>query len=96
VSRQPHIATLTTERDLKPLVSHALFYRPMTASSPLAPVAGANYPSEAWAVHPGLDAGVPLRDVQEAASHSDPMTTMRYDNPRKFHQTRDKVRVAWS
>jgi integrase/recombinase XerD len=24
-----------------------------------------------------LDAGVPLRDVQEAASHSDPRTTMR-------------------
>ena len=26
-----------------------------------------------------LDAGVPLRDVQEAASHADPKTTMRYD-----------------
>lgn len=26
-----------------------------------------------------LDAGVPLRDVQEAASHADPRTTMRYD-----------------
>ena len=26
-----------------------------------------------------LDAGVPLRDVQEAASHSDPSTTIRYD-----------------
>ena len=24
-----------------------------------------------------LDAGVPLRDVQEAASHADPRTTMR-------------------
>ena len=36
-----------------------------------------------------LDAGVPLRDVQEAASHADPRTTMRYDNPRKFHQTRE-------
>ena len=29
-----------------------------------------------------LDAGVPLRDVQEAASHADPRTTMRYDNSR--------------
>ena len=29
-----------------------------------------------------LDAGVPLRDVQEAASHSDPRTTMRYDRAR--------------
>ena len=26
-----------------------------------------------------LDAGVPLRDVQEAASHADPRTTMLYD-----------------
>jgi hypothetical protein len=33
-----------------------------------------------------LDAGVPLRDVQEAASHADPRTTMRYDNPRVLHQ----------
>lgn len=29
-----------------------------------------------------LDAGVPLRDVQEAASHSDPRTTSRYDRHR--------------
>jgi integrase/recombinase XerD len=29
-----------------------------------------------------LDAGVPLRDVQEAASHGDPRTTMRYDRAR--------------
>ncbi len=29
-----------------------------------------------------FDAGVPLRDVQEAASHADPRTTMRYDNSR--------------
>jgi len=28
------------------------------------------------------DAGVPLRDVQEAASHADPRTTMRYDRAR--------------
>ena len=41
--------------------------------------------------HPGaqneetvaLDAGVPLRDVQEAASHADPRTTMRYDRARR-------------
>ncbi len=38
--------------------------------------------------HPGkplttsLDAGVPLRDVQEAASHADPRTTIRYDRAR--------------
>ena len=30
-----------------------------------------------------LDAGVPLRDVQEAASHADPRTTMRYDRRRQ-------------
>ncbi len=29
-----------------------------------------------------LGAGVPLRDVQEAASHADPRTTMRYDRGR--------------
>jgi integrase/recombinase XerD len=29
-----------------------------------------------------LDAGVPLRDVQGAASHADPRTTMRYDRAR--------------
>ena len=29
-----------------------------------------------------LDACVPLRDVQEAASHADPRTTMRYDRAR--------------
>ncbi|TML85068.1 MAG: hypothetical protein E6G06_22235 [Actinobacteria bacterium] len=29
-----------------------------------------------------LDAGVPLRDVQEAASHADTRTTMRYDRGR--------------
>ncbi len=29
-----------------------------------------------------LDAGLPLQDVQEAASHADPRTTMRYDRAR--------------
>jgi site-specific recombinase XerD len=29
-----------------------------------------------------LDVGVPLRDVQEAASYADPRTTMRYDRAR--------------
>lgn len=29
-----------------------------------------------------LDASVPLRDVQEAASHADPRTTTRYDRAR--------------
>ncbi len=29
-----------------------------------------------------FDAGVPLRDVQEAASHPDPSTTIRYDRAR--------------
>jgi len=28
-----------------------------------------------------LDAGVPLRDVREAASHADPRTTMRRTRP---------------
>jgi integrase/recombinase XerD len=29
-----------------------------------------------------FDAGVPLRDVQEAASHADPRTAMRYERAR--------------
>jgi integrase/recombinase XerD len=33
-------------------------------------------------LHTSLDAGVPLRDVQEAASHADPRTTMQYDRAR--------------
>jgi integrase/recombinase XerD len=33
-------------------------------------------------VSTSFDAGVPLRDVQEAASHADPRTTMRYDRAR--------------
>jgi Phage integrase family len=37
-----------------------------------------------------LDAGVPLRDVQEAASHADPRTTMRYENSRELHQAGEK------
>jgi integrase/recombinase XerD len=43
-----------------------------------------------------LDAGVPLRDVQEAASHADPRTTMRYDNSRKLHQPGEKPQVSRS
>jgi integrase len=31
---------------------------------------------------PVFDAGVPLRDVQEAASHAEPRTTIRYDRAR--------------
>ncbi len=34
------------------------------------------------ALDASLDAGVPVRDVQEAASHADPRTTMRYDRER--------------
>ena len=34
-------------------------------------------------VSTSFDAGVPLRDVQEAASHADPRTTMRYDRARQ-------------
>jgi integrase/recombinase XerD len=34
-----------------------------------------------------LDAGVPLRDVQQAASQADPRTTMRYD---RGHQSPDR------
>ena len=39
-------------------------------------------PVQISCVTAALDAGVPLRDVQEAASHADPRTTMRYDRAR--------------
>jgi len=42
---------------------------------------------------PSMDAGVPMRDVQEAASHADPRTTMRSDSakagPRQPGPARD-------
>ena len=43
-----------------------------------------------------LDAGVPLRDVQEAASHADPRTTMRYDKSQVLHQPGEKPQVTRS
>ena len=42
---------------------------------------GPPHPRHAF-ITAALDAGVPLRDVQEAASHADPRTTMRYDRAR--------------
>ena len=43
-----------------------------------------------------LDAGVDLRDVQIAARHADPRTTMRYDNSRVLHQAGEKPQVTRS
>jgi integrase/recombinase XerD len=42
-------------------------------------------PDRLVSVHPSrmLDAGVDLRDVQIAARHADPRTTMRYDRARQ-------------
>jgi integrase/recombinase XerD len=47
----------------------------------LAKKIGPHTPGHAF-ITAALDAGVPLRDVQEAASHADPRTTMRYDRAR--------------
>ena len=41
-----------------------------------------------------LDAGVPLRNVQEAASHADPRITMRYDRARASLDRRATYIVA--
>ena len=38
-----------------------------------------------------LDAGVDLRDVQIAARHADPRTTMRYD---RAHRNLDRIRTT--
>jgi integrase/recombinase XerD len=43
-----------------------------------------------------FDAGVDLRDVQIAARHADPRTTMRYDNSRELHQPGEKPQVTRS
>jgi integrase len=43
-----------------------------------------------------LDAGVDLRDVQIAARHADPRTTMRYDKSRELHQPGEKPQVSRS
>jgi hypothetical protein len=45
-----------------------------------------------------LDAGVSLRDVQIAARHADPRTTMRYDRARKNldrHPTTTSLPPTW-
>jgi hypothetical protein len=50
---------------------------------------GSSFIAEAAA---GPAGSLPLRDVQEAASHADPPTTMRYDRARTSlnrHATRD-------
>ncbi len=39
-----------------------------------------------------LDAGVDLRDVQIAARHADPRTTMRYDRARKNLDQQPRLR----
>jgi Phage integrase family len=41
-----------------------------------------------------LDAGVDLRDVQIAARHADPRTTMRYDKSWVLHQPGEKPQVT--
>ena len=43
-----------------------------------------------------LDAGVDLRDVQIAARHADPRTTMRYDKSRVLHWPGEKPQVSRS
>ena len=45
-------------------------------------------------IRAALDAGVPLRDVQEAASHADPRTTMRYDNSRELRRRASRIRLC--
>ena len=43
-----------------------------------------------------LDAGVSLRDVQIAARHADPRTTMRYDRARKnLHRHPNYILAAY-
>jgi site-specific recombinase XerD len=41
-----------------------------------------------------LDAGVSLRDVQIAARHGDPRTTMRYDRPKNLDRRPNCILAA--
>ena len=41
-----------------------------------------------------LDAGVALRDVQDAAGHADPRTTRRYDRARQSLERHPTYRLA--
>jgi site-specific recombinase XerD len=43
-----------------------------------------------------LDAGADLRDVQIAARHADPRTTMRYEHSRVLHKPGEKPQVSRS
>jgi hypothetical protein len=67
----------TTLRPLPP----ARLRHPCSVFTP-GPPARPRRPSACRPRYRCLDAGVPLRDVQEAASHADPRTTMRYDRAR--------------
>jgi len=55
--------------------------RPVTRTAGIAKRVGPHTLRHAF-ITAALDAGAPLRDVQDAASHADPRTTIRYDRAR--------------
>src|SRR5246500_3643938 len=61
--------------------SAARIVRRVTRRAQIAKHVSPHTPRHAF-ITAALDAGVPLRDVQEAASHADPRTTIRYDRAR--------------
>jgi integrase/recombinase XerD len=69
--------------DGRPLDRHgaARIVRRVATRAGIAKVVGPHTLRHAF-ITAALDAGVPLRDVQEAASHADPRTTIRYDRGR--------------
>jgi len=74
---------LFTARDGRRLDRHgaARIVRRVTRRAGIAKQVGPHTLRHAF-ITAALDAGVPLRDVQEAASHADPRTMMRYDRAR--------------
>ena len=60
---------------------HALIMRRIARRAGIAKRVGPHILRHAF-ITVALDAGVPLRDVQAAAVHADPRTTMRYDRAR--------------
>jgi integrase/recombinase XerD len=100
-----HHPVVSTQTMLQPLLLHPAtrMMRQMQRKAqrrggmPLPPVRQAQVFGRVGKPLPtSFDAGVDLRDVQIAARHADPRTTMRYDDSRKLHQAGEKSQVSRS
>jgi hypothetical protein len=84
--RQRQVGNAATKRDAQAALNEAL--AGLQQGTYVAPSSGRGSTSASRCTVSGtrssrLDAGVPFRDVQEAASHADPRTTMGDDRARR-------------